>query len=206
MDFRKASQAHVVPHFTKGAAWNADDLIVMDHAEGCYVTDSEGKRYLDGLAGLFYEPRPRPGDLAAEASKQMERMAFYRTGLHARAGEQGGVDDRRRRSWRPRGRLLRVVGLRSRRVRPQVRPQLPRHGDEGRYKVISREWSYHGTTIAALAVTGVPKFRKHFLPMLWDGPRHVRNTHGDTADALASAKAVEDMILAGGRNRCLGHR
>ena len=52
MDFRKASQAHVVPHFTKGAAWNADDLIVMDHAEGCYVTDSEGKRYLDGLAGL----------------------------------------------------------------------------------------------------------------------------------------------------------
>ena len=53
MDFRKASQAHVVPHFTKGAAWNADDLIVMDHAEGCYVTDSEGKRYLDGLAGLF---------------------------------------------------------------------------------------------------------------------------------------------------------
>ena len=34
--------------------------------------------------------------------------------------------------------------------------------------------------------------------MLWDGPRHVRNTHGDTADALASAKAIEDMILAEG--------
>ena len=44
----------------------------------------------------------------------------------------------------------------------------------------------------------MPKFRKHFLPMLWDGPRHVRNTHGDTADALASAKAIEDMILAEG--------
>ena len=55
MDFRKASQAHVVPHFTKGAAWNADDLIVMDHAEGCYVTDSEGKRYLDGAEALFEE-------------------------------------------------------------------------------------------------------------------------------------------------------
>ena len=36
------------------------------------------------------------------------------------------------------------------------------------------------------------------MPMLWDGPRHVRNTHGDTADALASAKAIEDMILAEG--------
>ena len=41
MDFRKASQAHVVPHFTKGAAWNADDLIVMDHAEGCLLYTSD---------------------------------------------------------------------------------------------------------------------------------------------------------------------
>ena len=81
MDFRKASQAHVVPNFTKGAAWNADDLIVMDHAEGCYVTDSEGKRYLDGLAGLFCTNLGHGrSDLAAEASKQMSAWRSIRTG------------------------------------------------------------------------------------------------------------------------------
>ena len=42
-------------------------------------------------------------------------------------------------------------------------------GDEGRYKVIARDWAYHGTTLGALAVTGIPKFRAPFAPMLWDG-------------------------------------
>ncbi len=201
MDFRKASQAHVVPHFTKGAAWNADDLIVMDHAEGCYVTDSEGKRYLDGLAGLFCTNLGHGrSDLAAEASKQMERMAFYPNWgfTHEPVSKAasmiadvapGDLED------------VFFVSSGSEAVESALKFARNYHvarGDEGRYKVISREWSYHGTTIAALAVTGVPKFRKHFMPMLWDGPRHVRNTHGDTADALASAKAIEDMILAEG--------
>ena len=198
MDFRKASQAHVVPHFTKGAAWNADDLIVMDHAEGCYVTDSEGKRYLDGLAGLFCTNLGHGrSDLAAEASKQMERMAFYPNWgfTHEPVSKAasmiadvapGDLED------------VFFVSSGSEAVESALKFARNYHvarGDEGRYKVISREWSYHGTTIAALAVTGVPKFRKHFMPMLWDGPRHVRNTHGDTANALASAKAIELSLI-----------
>lgn len=71
-------------------------------------------------------------------------------------------------------------------------------GEDSRYKVISREWSYHGTTLGALSVTGVPRFREPFAPMLWDGTRKVRNTYGDTAAELASARAVEDMIVAEG--------
>jgi adenosylmethionine-8-amino-7-oxononanoate aminotransferase len=71
-------------------------------------------------------------------------------------------------------------------------------GDEARYKVISREWSYHGTTLGGLALTGVPKIRNHYLPMLWDGARHAPNTLGDSADVLASAAAVEAMIVAEG--------
>ncbi len=49
-------------------------------------------------------------------------------------------------------------------------------GEESRVKVIAREWAYHGTTLGALAVTGVPRLRQPFLPMLWDGVRHVTNT------------------------------
>ena len=201
MDFRAESQAHVVPHFTKGAAWNADDLIVMDHGEGCYVWDTDGTKYLDGLAGLFCTNLGHGrGDLAAEASKQMERMAFYpnwgfthepvsKAASMIAAVAPGDLED------------VFFVSSGSEAVESALKFARNYHvanGDDSRYKVISREWSYHGTTLAALTVTGVPKFRNTFLPMMWDGVRHVRNTIGDTAEALESARAVEDMILAEG--------
>ena len=77
-------------------------------------------------------------------------------------------------------------------------------GDEGRYKVIARNWAYHGTTLGALAVTGIPKFRDPFLPMLWDGVRHVPNTRQCTSPAgtpvadLSCVRAIEEAILAEG--------
>ncbi|MEM9467849.1 MAG: aminotransferase class III-fold pyridoxal phosphate-dependent enzyme [Actinomycetota bacterium] len=200
-EFRAASQAHVVPHFTKGKAWHADDIIVMDRGEGCYVYDEDGRKYLDGLAGLFCTNLGHGrADLAAVASKQMERMAFYpnwgpthepvsKAASMIAEVAPGDLND------------VFFVSSGSEAVESALKMARNYHvarGDTDRYKVISREWSYHGTTIAALAVTGVPKFRKHFLPMLWDGVRHVRNTLGDTADALDAARAVEEQILAEG--------
>ena len=200
-EFRAASQAHVVPHFTKGKAWQADDMLVMDRGEGCYVWDEDGNKYLDGLAGLFCTNLGHGrADLAAVASKQMERMAFYpnwgtthepvsKAASLIAAAAPGDLND------------TFFVSSGSEAVESALKFARNYHvarGDDARYKVISREWSYHGTTVAALAVTGVPKFRKHFLPMMWDGVRHVRNTLGDTPDALESARAVEEMILAEG--------
>ncbi|MDG1367061.1 MAG: aminotransferase class III-fold pyridoxal phosphate-dependent enzyme [Acidimicrobiales bacterium] len=201
MDFRAASQAHVVPHFTKGAAWKADDMLVMDRGEGCYVWDDEGNKYLDGLAGLFCTNLGHGrSDLAAEASKQMERMAFYpnwgtthepvsKAATLIAEVAPGDLED------------TFFVSSGSEAVEAALKFARNFHvanGDDARYKVISREWSYHGTTLATLTVTGVPKFRKTFLPMMWDGVRHVRNTIGDTAQTLDSAKAIEEMILAEG--------
>ena len=200
-EFRAASQAHVVPHFTKGKAWQADDMLVMDRGEGCYVWDEDGNKYLDGLAGLFCTNLGHGrADLAAVASKQMERMAFYpnwgtthepvsKAAALIAAAAPGDLND------------TFFVSSGSEAVESALKFARNYHvarGDYARYKVISREWSYHGTTVAALAVTGVPKFRKHYLPMMWDGVRHVRNTLGDTPDALESARAVEETILAEG--------
>ncbi|NNC81918.1 MAG: aspartate aminotransferase family protein, partial [Acidimicrobiales bacterium] len=50
---RELAQSHLLPHYTKGAAWMSDDIPIMSAGEGCYVEDVEGNRYLDGLAGLF---------------------------------------------------------------------------------------------------------------------------------------------------------
>jgi adenosylmethionine-8-amino-7-oxononanoate aminotransferase len=79
-DDRTSAQEHFVPHFTKGAAWRSDMLGIIDRGEGCHVFDTEGNAYLDGLAGLFCTNLGHGRqDLAAAASKQMERLGFYPT-------------------------------------------------------------------------------------------------------------------------------
>ena len=75
---REQAQRHLVPHFTKGSAWNADDLVVIERGEGCYVWDADGNKYLDGLAGLFCTNLGHGrGDLTAAAAKQMDKLGFY---------------------------------------------------------------------------------------------------------------------------------
>ena len=200
-DDHTTAQEHVLPHFTKGAAWRSDQMGIINRGEGCYVYDTDGNKYLDGLAGLFCTNLGHGRqDLAATAAKQMERLGFYPTwgwgnppAIEAAAMiaevAPGDLDE------------VFFVSSGSEAVESALKMcrsvQLAR-GEHQRYKIISREWSYHGTTLGGLSLTGVPKFRNPFLPMLSEGSRHVRNTYGDTADVLASAKAVEDMILAEG--------
>ena len=44
---------HLWMHFTKLGAYAAHEVPVITRGEGCYVEDAHGKRYLDGLSGLF---------------------------------------------------------------------------------------------------------------------------------------------------------
>lgn len=198
---KATAQHHVVPHFTKGKAWQSDMLGVIERGEGCYVFDTEGNRYLDGLAGLFCTNLGHGRqDLAAVAAKQMEKLGFYPTWGWA---NPPAIEAASMIAEAAPGDLSEVffVSSGSEAVESALKFARNYHvarGEDSRYKVISREWSYHGTTLGGLSVTGVPKFREPFLPMLWDGTRHVRNTFGDTPEALDSAKAVEDMILAEG--------
>ncbi|MEM7324702.1 MAG: aminotransferase class III-fold pyridoxal phosphate-dependent enzyme [Actinomycetota bacterium] len=196
-----SAQEHVLPHFTKGAAWRSDLLGIIDRGEGCHVFDTEGNSYLDGLAGLFCTNLGHGRqDLAAAAAKQMERLGFYPTWGW---GNPPAIQAASMIAEVAPGDLNEVffVSSGSEAVESAIKMvrsvQLAR-GQADRYKIISREWSYHGTTLGGLSLTGVPKFRNPFLPMLSEGARHVRNTYGDTAEELASAKAVEDMILAEG--------
>ncbi|MGH3144943.1 MAG: aminotransferase class III-fold pyridoxal phosphate-dependent enzyme, partial [Rubrobacter sp.] len=68
------------------------------------------------------------------------------------------------------------------------------NGEPGRYKIISRDVAYHGTTMGALSVTGLPAFKAPFEP-LPSGFFHVKNTQQDPEGA---ADAIEQMIEAEG--------
>ncbi|MCH2412543.1 MAG: aspartate aminotransferase family protein [Acidimicrobiales bacterium] len=204
---RARAQRHLVPHFTPRAAWRSDSLPIFERADGCYLYDTEGNEWLDGLAGLFcVNIGHGRTDLAEVAADQMGRLAYATNwgNAHPPSIEAASMIA----DLAP-GDLSEVffVSSGSEAVESALKFARNYHlsqGDEGRYKVIARNWAYHGTTLGALAVTGIPKFRDPFLPMLWDGARHVPNTRQCTSPAgtpvadLSCVRAVEEAILAEG--------
>ena len=52
-ELQAAAKQHLWMHFTRMSAYNNGDIPVIVRGSGPYVYDDKGKRYLDGLAGLF---------------------------------------------------------------------------------------------------------------------------------------------------------
>ena len=66
-------------HFTRMGGFDAGhEVPVMVRGEGAYVWDQHGKRYLDGLAGLFTSQIGHGRtELAEAASKQASELAYF---------------------------------------------------------------------------------------------------------------------------------
>ena len=206
-DNREQAGRHLVPHFTRGDAWRADDLVIVDRGEGCYVWDADGNKYLDGLAGLFCTNLGHGRtDLTAAATKQMDKLAFYPNWgfAHPSAIEAASMIA----AVAP-GDLDRVFFVSSGSEAVESARKFARcyhlaNGDEQRHKVIARHFAYHGTTLGALALTGIPNLRDPYAPMLAGEVRHVANTlgcrlkPGQATRDLPCVAAVEEAILAEG--------
>ena len=79
-------------------------------------------------------------------------------------------------------------------------------GQPGRYKVLSRDIAYHGTTMGALSITGLPSIKEPFEPLV-PGSVRVANTnfyrapeHGDDLEAFGrwAADDIERHIVMEG--------
>ena len=198
---------HLLPHFTRGDAWRRDDLVVIDRGEGCYVWDTEGVEYLDGLAGLFCTNLGHGrSDLTAAAAKQMDRLAFYPNWSFA---HPASIEAASFVADVAPGDLDRVFFVNSGSEAVESAMKFARcyhlaNSEDTRHKVIARRWAYHGTTLGALSATGIPSLRDPFEPMLGGCVRHVDSTLGCTGEPgapareLACVAAVEEAILAEG--------
>lgn len=201
-DLRKLAQAHLVPHFTRGAVWQSPDLPMIVRGEGCYVYNDVGRRFLDGLSGLFVVNLGHGRtDLVAAAAKQMETLAYATNWSYA---HPSSVEAATLIAELAPGDLDRVffVSSGSEAVEAAIKFTRQYHraiGQPQRTKVIARNMAYHGTTMGALSVTGIPQYRQPFEPLL-PGVFHVPNTLGDAvaqsgnpAD-LPSIRAIEEVI------------
>lgn len=202
MSTRTTAQRHLFPHFTRGEVWNDPDLPVIVRGDGCYLYDEQGRRFLDGLAGLFcVNIGHGRQDIPAAAIKQMEQLAYW---TNWSAAHPASVEAAELITGLAPGDLDRVFFVNSGSEAVESAIKLARQyfvsqGQPERTKIISRDMSYHGTTLGALAVTGIPKFKAPFGPLM-PGVRHVPHTLGEsvpeggTAADLPSLRALVAAI------------
>lgn len=82
---------HLWMHFTRMASYSAGEVPTIVRGEGAYVWDARGRRYLDGLAGLFVVNAGHGrAELAEAAAKQAGELAYF---------PSGRTPTRRRSSW-----------------------------------------------------------------------------------------------------------
>jgi Adenosylmethionine-8-amino-7-oxononanoate aminotransferase len=77
-ELQAAAKQHLWMHFTRMSSYNDGDIPVIVRGSGPYVYDDKGKRYLDGLAGLFVSMVGHGRtELAEAASKQASELAYF---------------------------------------------------------------------------------------------------------------------------------
>jgi adenosylmethionine-8-amino-7-oxononanoate aminotransferase len=175
-DLRRLAQDHLWLHFTRMGGYEAPIIV---RGEGCYLEDDKGNRYLDALAGLFaVQIGYSYGDeIGRAAHEQMRELPFYTNWsyAHPRAIELAAEVA----ALAP-GDLNRVffVSGGSEAVESAWKLARSYHAARGerRWKAIARRLAYHGTTLGALSINGVPALRTPFEPLVPDVV-HVRNTN-----------------------------
>jgi adenosylmethionine-8-amino-7-oxononanoate aminotransferase len=165
------------------------------HVDLPYVYDDKGKRYLDGLAGLFVSMAGHGRtELAEAASKQASELAYFPLWSYA---HPAAVELAQRLAQLAPGDLNRVFFTTSGSEAVEsawklAKAYFKRVGQPTRYKVLSREYAYHGTSMGALAVTGLSAIKHDFEPLPPGGIR-VPNTNFYRAPDFAAGWSEEQF-------------
>jgi adenosylmethionine-8-amino-7-oxononanoate aminotransferase len=193
IDLQRAAKDHLWMHFTRHSTYADHDVPVIVRGEGAYIYDDQGRRYLDGLAGLFVNQLGHGReDLAEAAARQAKELAFMPLWSYAHPPAIELAD--RVASYAP-GDLNRVFFTSGGGEAVESAWKLAKNyyklrGKPLKHKVISRAIAYHGTTHGALSITGLPGLKSMFEPLVPSTFR-VPNTnfyrapqHGDDLEAF----------------------
>jgi adenosylmethionine-8-amino-7-oxononanoate aminotransferase len=240
-ELERLAEQHLWLHFTRMGGERGGGPPIIVRGDGCHLEDANGKRYIDGLAGL-YSVQLGYGygeELGQAALEQMRELPFYTNWsyTHPRAIELAaelaslapgdlnrvffvsGGSEAVESAWklarqhylaRSEKRLRAVV------VEPEVDHDAivaAARSRPHRYKAIARHVAYHGTTLGALSLNGIPAIRTPFEPLVPE-VRHVRNTNryrrpeGESEEEFTAflLDDLEQAILAmGPETVCLVH-
>ena len=179
-ELNREARKHLWLHFSQmGSYSEGHEIPIIERGEGAYVYDARGKRYLDGLSGLFVvQAGHGRAELAEAARAQAEKLAYFPLWSYA---HPASIELAERLSAYTPGGLNRVFFTTGGSEAVESAWKLARQyfktiGQPSRYKVISRSIAYHGTTLGALSITGIPDARQPFEPLV-PGARKAMNTN-----------------------------
>jgi len=189
----KSAHDHLWMHFTRMSTYDTSDVPVIVRGDGAYIYDDKGKRYLDGLSGLFVvQAGHGRTELAEAAAKQASELAFFPLWSYA---HPKAIELAERLSDLAPGDLNRVFfttggGEAVETAWKVAKQYFKLSGKPMKTKVISRNIAYHGTPHGALSITGIPAAKAMFEPLV-PGAHKVPNTnfyrapeHGDDLEAF----------------------
>ncbi len=195
---------HLWMHFTRLSAYADGGVPVIVRGDGPYVYDQDGRRYLDGLSGLFVvQAGHGRREIAQAAARQAEQLAFFPLWSYA---HPTAIELAERMAGYAPGDLNRIFFTTGGSEAVESAWKLARQyfkktGKPNKHKVVSRDIAYHGTTMGALSVTSLPGIKADFEPLV-PGAIKVPNTnfyrapeHGDDLEAF-SVWAAEEIRRA----------
>jgi 4-aminobutyrate--pyruvate transaminase len=180
--------------------------LVLERGEGVYVYDSAGKRYIEGLAGLWCTgSATATPSWSRTAREQMARLSFSHL-FGGRSHEPAIALAEKIKAIVP-GPTSKVFLTNSGSEANDTQIKIAWYynnaiGRPKKKKIISRQRAYHGTTIASASLSGLSVFHADFdLPMArvlhTDCPHYGKYAEsGETEDEYATrlAKNLETMI------------
>ncbi|GAA1627551.1 aspartate aminotransferase family protein [Leucobacter chromiireducens] len=203
------AKRHLVMNFTPASKYRDDELPVFVRGEHCSVFDESGRRFFDGLAGLFcvqlgYTHGAEVGDavrdqLAALPFQTTWSVAHPPAALLAQKIAELAPGDLNRVFFASGGGESNEAAIKLARQYHITR------GEGTRTKFIARRVAYHGTSFGAMSLNGMTDVRKMFEPLM-HGVRHTHNTkryrrpEGETAEQTTAflLAELESLIVQEG--------
>jgi adenosylmethionine-8-amino-7-oxononanoate aminotransferase len=200
-----SARDHLWMHFTRHSTFDKSPVPIIARGEGPWIWDTNGRKYFDGLSGLFtVQAGHGRAQLAEAAVKQASELAFFPLWSYA---HPEAIQLAERLAHHTPGDLNRVFFTTGGGEAVDTAWKLAKNyfkltGKPMKHKVISRTIAYHGTTQGALAITGIPEARMFFEPLV-PGAHKAANTniyrapeHGDDPEAFGrwAADQIEIAI------------
>jgi acetylornithine/N-succinyldiaminopimelate aminotransferase len=139
--------------------------LVLRRGKGCYVYDTDGKRYLDLIAGIGVNALGHAHPRILKVVREQAALMLHSSNLYYHE-YQGPLAKK----------LAEISGLErsffcnsgTEAIEAALK-MLRSHGGKlnpEKIEIISLDNSFHGRTLGALSITGQPKYRKDFEPLL----------------------------------------
>src|SRR5579885_373238 len=139
--------------------------LTLRRGKGCYVYDTAGKRYLDLITGIGVNALGYAHPRLVKVMRQQAGLLLHTSNLYYHE-YQGRLAER----------LAKISGLQraffcnsGAEAMEGAIKMIHSHGGKiapDEYEIVSMENSFHGRTLGALSITGQPKYRKDFEPLM----------------------------------------